>query len=784
MTSLLWKEWKQNRLIFALGLLVPVMFCILYATHPRHLGIKAVDVPATLYAIGVLYALLIGSVLISQEIGSGAISELFARPVNPWKVWLSKFLFGLITTAAVVAFAVVLGLIVASRVDGIALPDMWSRAVGKVAVTLLILIPAAVLAAALFSSTMTEQPILAILGAAFVAGAFTAYWFRWAFLMAIIGGHAEAVRRFIAVLGVSTSLLLSLALSALIFVKGQLHTGLRAPRWRLASTCVGFLVLICLISLLWGSSDLLHLGPYEEFRVRTFWVSPNAKKVAVNAHARNAGLVGTAWILDLESGERLFRDHYLDAPAHWYYPGWGAAWSPDSSRFAMLVEPSYPRVALRFGSDVQRLQVLNLKEQTVRTLKGFGPDRSWPSPLLAWARSADLLYYHVRGDGIEHLSPDGTVVTRVPIEAPPAVSNVWPRRLVRTDPPLFFCDCDIFYLPEYGDRPYRLQHGGSRNAYVLLNPVTGETNVIDLGRKDEVSLLDISPDGRYILYEKYDRPLKLGEKAGSLKGPPSRLFLRDLSTGTDKPLLEDRAWRHIAASPWRMPLFSPDGRRFVIQERYARETEDVRIGMHVMDIAQNSMAQLIEIDERTEVFGRTSWSPSGTRLAIAVDHQPFLPNLRSRYERTTPTDMHVFTFSHDGFTKTSFTKHAVDDFAWLSDDEFLYASASTVYRVKADGTERRKVFPKKMGTDTSEARHERRRVCTRFLVGAVAAATRAHAWKRSEMLFWQKARLPRSHPRAWSLVMTTGGALRRLPTGGRPGVSPGARIVVKDVRLR
>ena len=26
MISLLWKEWKQNRLIFALGLLVPVLF--------------------------------------------------------------------------------------------------------------------------------------------------------------------------------------------------------------------------------------------------------------------------------------------------------------------------------------------------------------------------------------------------------------------------------------------------------------------------------------------------------------------------------------------------------------------------------------------------------------------------------------------------------------------------------------------------------------------------------------------------------------------------------------
>jgi hypothetical protein len=444
------------------------------------------------------------------------------------------------------------------------------------------------------------------------------------------------------------------------------------------------------ISLLCGYSDLLHLGPHEEFRVTAFWVSPDAKKVAISANARNAELVGTVWVLDMESGERLFRDHYLDRPSHWWDPGQGGAWSPDSSRFAMLVEPLYPRVALRFASDVQRLQVLNLNEQTMRTLRSFEPDGGWPFFLLAWSRSGDTLYYFVREDPcrLDQISVDGTVVRRVPIEVPPAVSNVYPVRMVGTDPPLFFCYCKISYPLEYADR---------RTAYVLVNAVSGETRVIDLAQEGEMTFLDISPGGRYFLYAKYDRPLRLEEKASPTKypPPPARLFLRDLSTGTDKPLLEDRAWQDIVASPWRIPLFSPDGRRFVIQERYAREAEDVRIGMYVVDIAQNSMAQLIEIDERTEVLGRASWSPRGTRLAIAVDHQPFPSNVRSRHERSrrTPTDIHVFTFSDDAFTKTSFTKHAVDDFAWLGDDELLYASANAVYRVKADGTDGRKVFP-------------------------------------------------------------------------------------------
>ena len=47
----------------------------------------------------------------------------------------------------------------------------------------------------------------------------------------------------------------------------------------------------------------------------------------------------------------------------------------------------------------------------------------------------------------------------------------------------------------------------------------------------------------------------------------------------------------------------------------------------------------------------------------------------------------------DGFTGTTFAKHAIDDFVWLGDDELLYASGNAVYRVKADGTDRRKVFP-------------------------------------------------------------------------------------------
>jgi len=693
MISLLWKEWKQNRLIFALGLLVPVLFCILYATHPRHLYIKAVDVPATLYIIGVLYALLIGSLLISQEIGSGTISELFARPVNPWKVWLSKFLFGLLTTAAVILFAVVLGLIVASRVDGIAVTDMWSRSVGKTPVTLLILIPPAVLAVALFASNMTEQPILAILGAVIAAAFYAAYWGGWELLLSAAGAYWYGSRLSflvsgarlrmdlsVAMLEVISGLIFFAAVSGWIYAKGQLHTGLRAPRWRLAGTSIGCLALICVISLVWGYADILHLGPYEDFTVRGFLVSPDAQKVAMQAHARNAELVGTVWIVDLESGERLFRDHYLDPPSHWWHPHRGAAWSPDSSRFAMLVEPSYPRVWLRFGSEIQRLQVLDVEEQTVRTLKAFGPDGSWPYPLLAWSRAGDTLYCFVMGGAggpLENISLDGTVLTRG-VEADRPVSNVYPIRVVGTDPPLFFCQCAV-------SRQYEDRH----TAYALVDPATGETEVIDLGREDEVAFLDISPDGRYILYEKYGRPLKLGEKAGVLKGPPSRLFLRDLSTGTDRPLLEDRAWRDIVRFYW--GVFSPDGTRFVIQERRPGKGAETRIDVYIVDIMRNRLNRLMEITEWTQWIGHMCWSPDSSRLALTVglrvDERSRLPE---------PADLHVITVRENQITKTVAATAEMGRsgaFAWLSNDELLYGDGNAVYRIKVDGTDRRKVFP-------------------------------------------------------------------------------------------
>jgi Tol biopolymer transport system component len=698
MRTLLWKEWRQNWLVFVLGLLFVLLFPVIYAVHPRHLLVKPEDVPVLQYYVVAFYSLLIGSTLVSPEIASGAIRELFARPIKPWKIWLSKALFGMITAVALLIVAEIVSILVAGAVSERGAAQMLSSVVGEIPVLFLILVPTVFVAASLLASNMTEQPILATVGAVLLLAPFHVYWVAWALLLMMQGGRTEGhvIVDLAIPLAVLTGLVTFLSLSALVFTRGQVNTGLRGPKWRLAGVSIGCVAVVMIIALAWGAGDILHLGPHESFEVSALSVSPDKTKVAIVAHPPGAYEVRALWIVDLESGKRLFPDLYLDAPVYWGWHNrdWGAAWSPDGTRLAIREElQRLPllRSAVGYG---QRVSLLDVDTETVREVRRFEPgDEFWPWGPFAWSESGDSLYYvvieDVGGFHIEQASSDGTAAKQIPI--PPTV-RVYPPRRVSTQPPVFLCEYSDPEPPQESGL-HRIEYSDRKCMYALLDPATGEIEIIDLGRQDEVVFLDISPDARYVLFAKHDRPLEPYEQASStVRRPLARLYLRNLSTGTDKPVLKDRTW-YVGTSYYET-AFAPDGTRFVLYDRRTRETSsDGRVNAYVVNIAEDSATHLIEVVEREQGLRAPRWSPNGVRVAVAVDSR------RTKREELTGqwlgrTELHVFTPGEQGVAKTTIVGSMDSDFVWLSDDELLYVPrTSVVCRINADGTNERKVFP-------------------------------------------------------------------------------------------
>jgi len=687
MKTLLWKEWRQNWLVFVLGLLFVLLFPVIYAVHPRHLYVKAEDVPVLQYFVVAFYSLLIGSTLVAPEIASGAIRELFARPVKPWKIWLSKALFGMITAVALLIVAELVSLLIAGAVSERGAVRILSSVVGDVPLLFLILVPAVFVAASLLTSNMTEQPILATVGAVLLLIPFHLYWIAWALLLIYGGRTQEYVTVNLAIpLAVFPSLVVFLGLSALVFTRGQINTGLRAPKWRLAGVSTGCVAAAMIIVLTWGAADILRLGSHENFEVNALSVSPDRTKVAIAAHAPGAYDVRALWIVDLESGKRLFPDSRFDASSYWtrHHIGWGGAWSPDSKKLAIREETRLVRRLVQVVSYEERVSMLDMDTETVWEVRSFGPDGDWPWGPLVWSESGNSLHYVVRGDrfgfNIEQASVDGTL-KRIPLSE----RGLYPRRTVTTRPPIFLCD--------YSDPQPPLEYSDRKCIHALLDPATGEIEIIDLGRHIEVQFVDISPDARYVLFAKYDRPLETHEHASSnVRRPPASLYLRDLSTDTDRPVLEDRRW-HVGTLHY-ATAFSPDGTRFVLYDREKREGADDRVDVYVVNIAEDSATHLMKVIERGRWIGWSSWSRNGVRLAVAVDIQTEPDDvMRAWLGRTRRTELHVFTPSDGGFTETTIVGSTGGGFVWLSDDELLYPDGNAVYRINADGTNKRKVFP-------------------------------------------------------------------------------------------
>jgi len=686
MKTLLWKEWRQNWLVFVLGLLFVLLFPLIYGVDPRHLYVKAEDVPVLQYFVVAFYSLLIGSTLVAPEIASGAIRELFARPVKPWKIWLSKALFGMITAVVLVIVAELAAILIAGAVSERGAARVLSSVVGDLPLLFLALVPIVFVGAALLASNMTEQPILATVGAVLLLIPFHLYWIAWALLLSY-GGRTERylLRNSAVPLAVLTGLVLFSFLSALVFTRGQINTGLRGPKWRLAGVSVGCVAVVMIFALLWGAADILYVGPHENFEVHALSVSPDRKKVAIAAQAPGAYDVRALWILDLEAGKRLFPDPRFDASVYWHWRArdWGGAWSPDSTRLAIREESRPLRLLRGPATYGERVRLLDMDTETVREIREFQqPGDDWLWGPFAWSESGDSLYYVVRQDAggfnIEQTASDGTREKRIPL----VDAMVRPRRLVSTRPPVFLCD--------YSDPQPPFEYSDRKCMYALLDPATGETNVIDLGRRVEAQFVDISPDARYVLFAKYDPPLEPHEQASSTARPPAPLYLRDLSTGTDRPILEDKKW-HVGTFYYGT-AFSPDGTRLVLYDRQQREGPDDRVDAYLVNIAQDSATRLIGNVERPQWLRSAVWSPNGTRVAVAID----IPTKRDEAtgEWLKRTELRVFTPGDDGVAKTTIAPGtSVSGFVWLSDDELLYPDGSAVYRVNADGTNKRKVFP-------------------------------------------------------------------------------------------
>ena len=119
MKQLFWKEWRELRLLplgtAILCLILQVGFCVMCLLRIGGNGAEDFtlsDVRGIAWGMWVFFAILAGSGLISQEIGNGTLSFLFALPTSRRQIWLVKvaggvasFLLCILSTAIVAMIA-------------------------------------------------------------------------------------------------------------------------------------------------------------------------------------------------------------------------------------------------------------------------------------------------------------------------------------------------------------------------------------------------------------------------------------------------------------------------------------------------------------------------------------------------------------------------------------------------------------------------------------------------------------------------------------------------------
>ena len=697
MRSLIWKEWRQNRSMLLAWMIIALLWSALYAVHPSHLYIRSQDALLVAYGIVLCYALLLGSTLVGSEIASGAIADLFSRPVNPWKLWFSKVLFGLLTTGGLLVFA---GFVCAVAVSAVLPTPHLSLLLlpqGVLTLVPILLITAAVFFVSLFSSALTIQPFLAMTVSLFILGAWATMWgLLWTWIMTTgeVMIHTFEVGLILA--AAVTSCLVTLAPSSgLVFAKGEICTGLQGRKWRTAGFCLAAAVLVGIGVPAIYFNKIIHIEPGGDYRITDLLLSPDHTKVAIEAvgeSTREASFVprfvriGTVWIVDLTSGRRLFSRTYFSRALL------TGAWSPDSTQLAIWTLRHSLRDPIRLaglysiagwsGPSTAILELLDLKSQTVRRLRRLNLHEERPLPPLTWSSSSDELYCIVEATQrepwcrVEHIALDGTKAESVEIEA-----LGWPQpRLVGNGPLV------IGVTPRTGRSIL-----DPNAVFYVIDLATGKVaKRIDLTRSGRTaSCPDISSDAGYLIYARYDRAPDSANGAGGSR-PPCRLILMNLSDDTETILVENISWQVGGLDLWfGNDLFSPDGSRYIVCDWSESDDQPVHGYIYVINIPRNSATRVGEVWDWGGWRLSPSWSPSGAHIAFAsACHLASEESNKSRQ-----WELIVASVNESEIAKKSIANGAITAFVWLSDDELLYGDRNALYRVKIDGTGLKKVFP-------------------------------------------------------------------------------------------
>lgn len=262
MRTLMWKEWRENKLLLFGG----AVFVVVVAAIAVNIWSiwDATDIAMLLQYLVIMWAVIIGSSLVASEVGAGTIIELASRPVHPWKVWLSKCVVGLAATYVVFVVAQV-------AAYGAVLWEGWEWNFKLMSIGIAeepplpfsVLVPGVAFGAAFFVSTLCSQSMVSALGSIVPLALLTGYWFLWRSLFTWPGHFdhlfgSKKLEHLILLVGASTGICTFLAVSILVYLKGHIESGLRGPKWRVACISAGVVIGI-------GMLILILAGVFEDW---------------------------------------------------------------------------------------------------------------------------------------------------------------------------------------------------------------------------------------------------------------------------------------------------------------------------------------------------------------------------------------------------------------------------------------------------------------------------------------------------------------------------------------
>ena len=169
MKKLFWKEWRENRLILFLGLAFIIVLRLLIPVL-KDLPRISVDINlggALALYISSFFALLFGASFFSGEFEKNNFPFLTTIPINPFKIYLTKFLTGVFFIALLIGLSLLLFL------PGQANTSIWSISVMSKLIFFAFLIfvyLASIFAALIFRRTLTAvvfSPLIAAIALAF-----------------------------------------------------------------------------------------------------------------------------------------------------------------------------------------------------------------------------------------------------------------------------------------------------------------------------------------------------------------------------------------------------------------------------------------------------------------------------------------------------------------------------------------------------------------------------------------------------------------------------------------